>query len=236
MYIYLHIAPGPSSRPTIPAPSSERERNAEDLGNFISTLQKVEAEDLGPDPFDRECRICFEPYRECAVSTAATPDDAIGLHKPISGEDPVRLPCNHIFGQQCLEHWLRGHDQCPKCRRVLLPSIIDHDEVMPDLLFFDGPDQGQPGSMLEEESDTDEDDEPAIGLPEASNILMLLTNIMVEGKYMLENVGSLLDLIDDAINLVEMYQLVPRTVDDLRARNEKFNRVIAATAEWVRNG
>lgn len=234
MYIYLHKAPGPSSQPTIPRRSSERERNSADLGKYISTLEKVDAEDLGPDPFDREYRICFDPYRECAVSAAATPDDTSGPHMSISGEDPVSLPCNHIFGQKCLERWLRSHDQCPKCRRVLLPSVSDPDEVMPDLVLFNSSGQGQPGS--EDESDTDLEDEPGIGFPEAFNILRLLANIMLERRYRLENVRHLLDLIDDARNLVAMYQLVPRTVDDHRARTENFNRVLAAVTEWVRNG
>lgn len=195
------------------------------MGNYISTLQKVDAEDLGSDQFDRECRICFEPYRECAISGAATQDDASGLYTSISGEDPVRLPCNHIFGQQCLEHWLRRHDQCPKCRRVLLPPIVDPDDS----------EEGQPGSVLEGESETDVDDEPALGLPEASNILRLLTNILLEGSYKPENGRHLQYLIGDVNNLVEMYQLVPGTVDELRALNEKFKLVITTAAEWIRN-
>lgn len=258
---------GPSSRPTIiKTPSSERERSAEDLDNFISTLQKVDAKDLGPDRLDRECRICFEPYRKCAVMAAAAaattttttpPDDASGssLHLSISisgqgEEDPLRLPCNHIFGQQCLEHWLRKRDQCPNCRRVLLPSIIDDPvEVVPDLVFFvdddDGDeydfydsDESQPGSVLEEEeSETEvDDDEPSsLGLAEASNIQRLLTNIVLEGKYRLESGRYLMDLIGEVINLVDLYQSLPGAVDDLRARNEKFNLVIAAASEWIRN-
>lgn len=124
IYIFSHKAPEPSSRPTGPTSSSEWERDPEDLGNFISSLRKVDVEDLGPDRIDRECRIFFEPYRQCVDRAAATPD-ANSLYMSISGEDPVCLPCNHIFGQQCIKKWLRGHDQCPKRRRELLPPIID---------------------------------------------------------------------------------------------------------------
>lgn len=184
------------------------------------------------------------------TTTTTTPsDDASGssLHLSISisgqgEEDPLRLPCNHIFGQQCLEHWLRKHDQCPNCRRVLQPSIIDDPvEAVPDLVFFVDDDydsdESQPGSVLdEEESETEvDDDEPALGLAEASNIQRLLTNIVLEGRYRLESGRYLMDLIGEVINLVDLYQSLPGAADDLRARNEKFNLVIAAASEWIRD-
>lgn len=201
------------------------------MDNFISSLRKVDAEDLGPDRIDRECRICFEPYRQCADRAAAAPD-ASGLYMSISGEDPVRLPCNHIFGQECLEKWLRRHDQCPKCRRELLPPIIDPEDVTLDMAFSGDSDEG---SVMAEESESDVDDEPALGLPEASKILSLLTKIVLEGRYTLENGRYLLHLIGDVENLVEMNQLVPGTVDDLRALYEKFNEVISAGNAWIRH-
>ena len=37
------------------------------------------------------------------------------------GEDgdiyPARLPCLHVFGDQCIERWLASHGTCPMCRR-----------------------------------------------------------------------------------------------------------------------
>lgn len=190
-----------------------------------------------------------------AAADTTPPDDASGsssssLHLSISisgrgEEDPLRLPCNHVFGQQCLEHWLRKHDQCPNCRRVLLPPIIDDpdDEVGPGLVFFVDDDdddydsdEGQPGSVLEEEEVVvDDDDEPALGLAEAANIQRLLTNIVLEGRYRLESGSYLMELIGEVSNLVDLYQSLPGTVDELRALNGKFSRVIAAASEWIRN-
>lgn len=103
---------------------------------------------------------------------------------------------------------------------------------MPNMLFFGGSDEG---SVVAEESERDVDDEPALGLPEASKILSLLTKIELEGRYTLENGRYLLHLIGDVESLVKMNQLVPGTVDDLRALYEKFNQVIAAGAEWIRD-
>lgn len=162
---------------------------------------------------------------------AATPD-ANGLYMSISGEDPVRLPCNHIFGQQCIEKWLRGHDQCPKCRRELLPPIIDPEDVTLDMAFSGHSDEG---SVMAEGSESDVNDEPALGLREPSKILILLTKIVFEGRYTLENGRYLLHMIGDVKNLAEMNQLVPGTVEDLRALYEKFNQVIAAGKAWIRD-
>ena len=44
------------------------------------------------------------------------------------GEDqPVKLPCGHVFGEECVLAWARGttptgrHNGCPSCRAELLP-------------------------------------------------------------------------------------------------------------------
>ncbi len=35
-------------------------------------------------------------------------------------ESPVRLPtCNHLFGENCIRHWLKDSDSCPFCRHKL---------------------------------------------------------------------------------------------------------------------
>jgi len=47
--------------------------------------------------------------------------------------------CNHVFHEKCLLHWLNTHDDCPMCRRRLLPNI--------KCVFIssesEGPDRGQ---------------------------------------------------------------------------------------------
>lgn len=90
-------------------------------------------------------------------------------------------------------------------------------------------------SVMAEESESDVDDEQALGLPEASKILSVLTEIVLEGRYTLENGKYLLHLIGDVKILVDMNQFVPGTVVDLRALYEKFNQVIAAGTEWIRD-
>ena len=56
------------------------------------------------------CRICWNDYE---------------------GEDrPVKLPCGHLFGEECIIAWSRGitpngrHNGCPYCRAELLPPSL----------------------------------------------------------------------------------------------------------------
>ena len=66
------------------------------------------------------CRICWIEYE---------------------GEDrPVRLPCGHLFGEECIIAWSRGitpngrHNGCPYCRKELLPpSLQSRTSALRDL-------------------------------------------------------------------------------------------------------
>ena len=52
---------------------------------------------------DRNCPICKQPMEE-------------------RSEQPIRLPCTHVFGKRCITQWLLGNDSCPQCRRITLPE------------------------------------------------------------------------------------------------------------------
>lgn len=77
---------------------------------FLARLPKVRRGTLGKE--DQNCSICMEDYGTvpCASGTI---------------ERAVRLPCNHVFGSECISIWFtptdgqRGHNTCPACRRVL---------------------------------------------------------------------------------------------------------------------
>ena len=50
------------------------------------------------------CSICFESMQS---------GDRILFNNT---EIPVLLSCNHVFGRDCIMHWLREHQTCPMCR------------------------------------------------------------------------------------------------------------------------
>lgn len=60
--------------------------------HFPTVTQK----DLRDSRGEKSCSICCVDYAD--------------------GHIPVRTPCNHIFGQNCLAAWLVDHDTCPMCR------------------------------------------------------------------------------------------------------------------------
>lgn len=95
------------------------------IGFFLEALQPIQAEDLDPD--ERKCHICSDDFRA-------------GSHVA------VRLPCNHHFGEQCIQNWLRpyenptktkdewkcGANSCPLCRQVFFPEQRNCD-ILPEM-------------------------------------------------------------------------------------------------------
>lgn len=87
---------------------------------FLAQLPTVTVESLPPGS---ECPICSDVY-----STELTENGAV--------DSPVRLPCNHIFGGECIRHWLSpgksGANGCPLCRRQFftqIPNVQDNPDI-----------------------------------------------------------------------------------------------------------
>ena len=58
-------------------------------------------------PEDRHCTICQEPFQNPGRITRSQSRRELA----------VRLPCNHVFGNECITRWLEEQDTCPYCRR-----------------------------------------------------------------------------------------------------------------------
>ena len=79
---------------------------------FLSSLKPLSLMDLPKN--NRDCPICLEPYLT-----------------PCPGERPVRLPCHHVMGKDCLQKWVksdvrnRNNNACPYVRHLLfsLPTL-----------------------------------------------------------------------------------------------------------------
>ena len=102
--------------------------------DYVSNLPRVPRCELTNGPDDLRCDICYENY------------DYVNAMCGIHLEEPVRLPCNHVFGHRCLQTWLRGgttnaHILCPMCKAPLsapvsyhppsyLPPTLDEGEIL----------------------------------------------------------------------------------------------------------
>ena len=92
---------------------------------FVKQLPRLDLVDM-PELQDHPCWICQEPYVLASHPSSERGDEH---------ETPVRLSCNHVFGERCLTSWLhtyRGdsntfNTQCPLCRQEL---SIDQAGVM----------------------------------------------------------------------------------------------------------
>lgn len=71
---------------------------------FLASLVHVPLEHFPLD--EQECGICTMTYRARGRGDRTT-------------EYAVRLPCNHIYGKNCLAAWLANHSTCPTCRQDL---------------------------------------------------------------------------------------------------------------------
>ncbi|KAI4240740.1 MAG: hypothetical protein L6R40_004985 [Gallowayella cf. fulva] len=71
---------------------------------------------------DKTCAICTVPFDERSDG----PDSS-------SGENPVRLPCGHVFGYDCIKQWLSplysNKKTCPSCRADFFHHTYQQDSV-----------------------------------------------------------------------------------------------------------
>lgn len=84
---------------------------------FLKSLPTLSFSDLSEG--DQDCPICIETYNNDRHS-----------------ESPVRLPCKHIMGKDCLLNWLKSsvlnakNNTCPMCRTVLFERDISLENTL----------------------------------------------------------------------------------------------------------
>jgi hypothetical protein len=56
-----------------------------------------------------------QEYPRCAV-----------CHEDLT-EKATLMPCGHLFNKECIEEWLKQHNQCPVCRHELPTDDVDYE-------------------------------------------------------------------------------------------------------------
>ncbi|XP_065340454.1 E3 ubiquitin-protein ligase RFWD3-like [Cloeon dipterum] len=98
--------PGPSGQQT--------DENSSKTANGAKKRPASEMASDGDDDDEQMCMICYDNW------------EGTGPHRIVS------LKCGHLFGQSCVEKWLKMHKKCPKCntpnkvsdvRKIFAPVI-----------------------------------------------------------------------------------------------------------------
>lgn len=111
------------------------------LSKFMQLPQVSITSLLGDDNAAPKCSICLTPFLEQVAQAPST--DTPGENQPRStevpveiansGDIPIRLPCGHVFGMECIYLWItRREDEypltCPLCRARL--ECVENVEVI----------------------------------------------------------------------------------------------------------
>lgn len=97
---------------------------------------------------DVECGICQRELSDQHVYPEGRPGFTL--------ERPIKLPCSHVYGEDCLRQWLSpaskgggNANTCPSCRKVLFPPWpSDHRDDLADVGLSDDDDDDSDGSSI----------------------------------------------------------------------------------------
>ncbi|KAL8789132.1 MAG: hypothetical protein Q9195_006952 [Heterodermia aff. obscurata] len=138
------------------------------LEAYLSSLETLNPGSLPPE--ERLCSICRLPYAPASDPSTESPTpinlDGNDKEEEPTDEHPVKLPCAHIFGNQCLKTWLTpkidgggdGRD-CPVCRvRISPDDISDFEDQGDDEIDSDSEEYRnlRRAGLIEEEEEEEE--------------------------------------------------------------------------------
>lgn len=89
--------------------------------DFLQTSSPVEISTLEKD--DQKCSICMSEYvKERGDTNKPAMESEQGLLGEDAPENPIKLPCGHVFGEWCIKAWLlKQRASCPVCRFQFRP-------------------------------------------------------------------------------------------------------------------
>ena len=96
------------------------QKASSEVEGILQNLSRVETNLLETD--DLKCSICHSEYgKERGDTTMQLSDFDEESPDPEASENPVMLPCGHLFGDLCIYKWLQEPRpaSCPLCRYQL---------------------------------------------------------------------------------------------------------------------
>uniref|UniRef100_K3W6G5 RING-type domain-containing protein n=1 Tax=Globisporangium ultimum (strain ATCC 200006 / CBS 805.95 / DAOM BR144) TaxID=431595 RepID=K3W6G5_GLOUD len=93
-------------------------------GNWIyanAILSLEDVEELLPTLSEHACSICLERLRftDTRDLDPASANSESETAAPAESTFSVKLPCAHLFHENCIMAWLRHNPTCPECRAVV---------------------------------------------------------------------------------------------------------------------
>ncbi|KAG7661849.1 SAN1 [[Candida] subhashii] len=107
-----------------------------ELFDALKEEEQVDDQDMSDHTVShKKRRLADSTGLSTATSSNIRPDDSstqteqqgpifLSEYSEDFGHIPVKMPCGHIFGKDCLCEWLKGHATCPLCRF----SVQEQDE------------------------------------------------------------------------------------------------------------
>ena len=97
-----------------------------------SAMDQDETESSEAIDFSSCCIICLEPFE--VGQTVMWAKESTSGENGADIEDALQeRTCRHVFHDECLMEWLVHsnvyHDDCPSCRQVIVPSILEEEDT-----------------------------------------------------------------------------------------------------------
>ncbi|SCU86333.1 LANO_0C07646g1_1 [Lachancea nothofagi CBS 11611] len=123
--------------------SSEAKRSRVHLENLTEMESPVNASD--PQPAEETLQESARDSVQDSLHESVEAESAAKDSNPVTYKhSPVKLPCGHVFGRECIRQWTQEHNSCPICRASIVdaqglnsPPINEEEENIMDQQTFE---------------------------------------------------------------------------------------------------